>query len=321
MVSDYYQRLGVARGASQEEIKKAYRKLAKQYHPDVNPGNKGAEEKFKQVTAAFEVLSEPKKRKLYDEFGEDAAKLGWDEKKAETFRAYRNGGMGNGGRGQPGGFGGMPFNFDFGGAQAGGVDFDTILEQLFGQQPRGRAQRAARAGDDLTTHLSIGLRDAVLGTERDFHLGGKRVTVRIPPGVDTGSRVRVAGLGEPGERGGPPGDLFVEIEVQPHPLVRRDEADLSMDLPVTVSEALLGAEVQVPTFSGSGTVTLRPGTQSGTRLRLRGKGVPRLNGGGPGDLYLVVQVKLPEGASEAVKQAARALDPAYAGSVRKDVKL
>ena len=320
-MSDYYQRLGVARGASGEEIKKAYRKLAKQYHPDVNPGNKGAEEKFKQVTEAFEVLSDSKKRKLYDEFGEDAAKLGWDEKKAETFRAYRNGGMG-GGRGQAGGFGGMPFNFDFSGAQAGGFDFDSILEQMFGQQQqRGGRARGPKAGSDLSTQLSIGLKDAVLGTERDFNLGGKRVTVRIPAGVDTGSRVRVAGMGEPGERGGPPGDLYVEIEVQPHPLVRRDEADLSMDLPVTVSEALLGAEVQVPTFSGSGTVTLRPGTQSGTRLRLRGKGVPRLNGGGYGDLYLVVQVKLPENASDAVKAAAQALDHAYAGSVRKDVKL
>ncbi len=316
----YYERLGVARQASADEIKKAYRKLARQYHPDVNPGNKSAEEKFKQVTEAFEVLSDEKKRKLYDEFGDDAAKLGWDEKKAETFRAYRNGGFG-GPRAARSGGQGMPFdlNFDFAGSGSS-PDFETLLREMLGNMGRG-GRRAPMAGGDLTASMQVTLKEAVTGAERAVLLDGRRLTVRIPAGVDTGSRVRLPGQGAPGEHGGPPGDLFVDIEVLPHPLVRREGDDLYLDLPVTVREALHGGEVRVPTFGGHGTVTLKPGTQSGTKLRLRGKGVPALNGGPAGDLYLVVQVKLPERADEAVKKAVEALERAYHGDVRKDLKL
>ncbi|MFZ5439472.1 MAG: DnaJ C-terminal domain-containing protein [Myxococcota bacterium] len=316
MVQDYYQRLGVTRGASADEIKKAYRKLARQYHPDHNPGDKSAEEKFKAVNEAFEVLSDAKKRRLYDEFGDDAAKLGWDEKKAEQFRAYRSGGFAGGGNG------GSPFGggFGFSTEGAGGVDFEEILSQMFGQQ-RGGRRGGPRAGGDLHAELEVSLADAVLGGEKTISLHGRRLQVKIPAGVETGSRIRLSGQGEPGDRGGPSGDLFIDVTVAEHPLVRRDGRDLYMDLPVTIGEAALGAEVRVPVFGGSGTVTLKPGTQSGTKLRLRGKGVPGLRGEHAGDLYLVVMVKLPEHLDEATKKAIHTLDKHYAHDVRAKLAL
>lgn len=323
MVQDYYQRLGVSRTASAEEIKKAYRRLARQYHPDHNPGDKAAEEKFKQVNEAFEVLSDAKKRKLYDEFGEDAAKLGWDEKRAEQYRAYRNGGF----RGAPGGFGGMPgagfggFTVDFSGGDGGNFDFESIFGEVFGMGGRGQRRGGPRAGGDLVAEMEVTLHEAVLGGTRTLVVNGRRLEVKIPPGVDTGSRIRLAGQGEPGEHGGPPGDLFVDITVREHPLVRREGKDLYVNLPVTAKEALLGAEIRVPVFGGSGTVTLRPGTQSGTKLRLKGKGVPALKGGPPGDLYLVVQVRLPEKADEETRKAVEVLERHYERDVRADLKL
>jgi DnaJ-class molecular chaperone len=297
----------VKRGASAEEIKKAYRKKAKQFHPDHNPGDKAAEEKFKQLNEAFEVLSDDKKRKLYDEFGDDAAKLGWDESKAAQYRAYKSGGFSGG---APGGF-----NVDFGGGQ-GGVDFEEILSQMFGGGAgAGRRRRnGPRAGGDLSATAEVSLADAVLGAERVMFIGGRRLTVTVPKGVETGSRIRLAGQGEPGEHGGPPGDLFLDLTVAEHPLVRRDGHDLYMDLPVTLGEAARGAEVRVPVFGGSVTVTIKPGTQSGTKLRLRGKGVPALRGGAPGDLYLVVMAKLPEPLDEATRAQLAALK--YDGDVR-----
>lgn len=292
MVQDYYQRLDVKRGASAEEIKKAYRKKARQYHPDHNPGDKVAEEKFKQLNEAFEVLSDDKKRRLYDEFGDDAAKLGWDESKAAQYRAYKSGGFQGGGA--------IP-NVDFGGQ---GFDFESILSEMFGAQRGGSRRRSAgpRAGGDQATSLEVTLADAVLGAEENLLINGRRISVKIPVGVETGSRIRLAGQGEPGEHGGPPGDLFIDLTVAEHPLVRRDGQDLSMDLPVTLAEAVNGGEVRVPVFGGSVTVTIKPGTQSGTKLRLRGKGVPALRGGAAGDLYLVVMVKLPEALDDATKK-------------------
>lgn len=327
MVQDFYQRLNVPRGASADEVKKAYRKLAKQYHPDHNAGDKHAEEKFKALNEAFEVLSDPKKRKMYDEFGEDAAKLGWDEAKADQFRQYRSasnargGYAGSQGGGFPGGFPG-----GFGGASGGDVDFESILSEMFGQQVRGArggGRRAAgpRAGGDVQAGLEVNLIDAVLGGEHTIMLNGKRLSVKIPAGVETGSKIRLAGQGEPGDRGGPAGDLFLELTVLDHPLVRREGADLYLDLPVTVAEAALGGEVKVPVFGGSVTVTLKPGTQSGTKLRLRGKGVPGLKGSPTGDLFLVVMVKLPEVLDESAKKAIETLDKHYLGDVRAKLTL
>lgn len=316
MVKDFYQRLNVPRGAPADEIKKAYRKMARQYHPDHNPGDKAAEEKFKALNEAFEVLSDDKKRRLYDEFGDDAAKLGWDEGKAAQYRAYRSGAGVPGGGGFSGGFPGG-FGVD------GGVDFESILSEMFGTPRRGGGRRSPgpRAGGDVSASLEVSLADAVLGAEKQFTLNGKRLSVKIPAGVETGSRIRLSGQGEPGDRGGPPGDLFLDITVSEHPLVRREGNDLYLELPVTVGEAALGGEVKVPIFGGSGTVSLRPGTQSGTKLRLRGKGVPGLKGGAAGDLYLVVMIKLPEHLDEAAKKALHTLEKHYQGDPRAKLAL
>ena len=318
MADDYYQRLGVARQASDDEIKKAYRKLAKKHHPDVNPGSKAAEEKFKSIGAAFEVLGDPKKRKLYDEFGDEAEKLGWDEAKAAQYRAYRSQGS-RPGRGVPQGFGDFEVAGD--GGTGGGFDFESIFGQVFGNQARGR-KRGPLAGGDLASSMQVSLDEAVKGSERAFQVNGKRLTVKVPAGVSTGSKIRLQGQGEPGERGGPSGDLFLEIEVLPHPLVRREGDDLYLDLPVTVREAMYGAEVKVPTFSGSGTIAIKPGTQSGLKIRLKGKGVPSLTAGGAaGDLYLVVQVKVPGSTADNVKKAVDELELAYPTDVRAGLKL
>lgn len=381
MAEDFYQILGVPRGAADPEIKKAYRKLARKYHPDVNPNNKSAEEKFKQVSAAFEVLSDPKKRKLYDEFGDDAQKIGFDEKKAETLRAYRA--AGRSGTGVPYGEGqqvdlGDLFGDLFGRAGSGGFDFDT----------EGDAQANGPArGEDLTTRVPLSLNEAVSGTERVLSVsrpgrcptcdgkgehgpvgkcatcggtgrvrrgggalffagacptcngtgraakrcetcGGtgrveetKRLTVKIPPGVQTGSKVRLAGQGAAGRRGGPPGDLYIETEVLPHPLVRREGDDLLLDLPVTVPEAMFGSEVRVPTFSGDVTVKIPPGSQTGRKMRLKGRGVPSLKGNGQGDMYLTLQVMLPDSSNPDARAGAEKMQRAYPQDVRSEVRL
>ncbi|ADO71518.1 molecular chaperone DnaJ [Stigmatella aurantiaca] len=390
MADDYYQILEVPRTASAEDIKKSFRKQARKHHPDVNPGNKAAEERFKQLNSAFEVLSDPQKRKLYDEFGEDAAKLGFDEKKAEAYRAYRSGRSG-GGRGG----GGVPFSS----AGGGGVDFDLgdLFGDIFGRAGSGdfdindvlRRQAGPRSpgrGEDITARVSLSLAEAIMGTERTLAVqrpgrcqrcngkgemgntgpcptckgsgrlrrsagmpfsgacptcngtgraaepcpacGGDgvieentRLTVKVPAGVQTGSRVRLAGQGAAGTRGGPPGDLYLETEVAEHPLVRREGDDLYLDLPVTVAEAVLGAEVKVPTFQGEVTVKVPPSSQSGRKMRLKGRGAPSLKGGSPGDLYLTLQVKVPDEASPEVKAAAEALARAYPRDVRQELKL
>ena len=329
MADDYYKILGVERAASADAIKKAYRKLARQYHPDVNPGNKAAEEKFKQIGTAFEVLSDPRKRKLYDEFGEDAEKIGYDDKKAEAYRQYRA-------AASRGGAGGIPY---------GGEDFDLgdLFNDLFGRRGGGgfdvnevfggrrRRQAGPERGEDLTTQVRVSLAEAVNGAERTLAVtrpsrDGQgedtvRLTVKIPAGVHTGSKVRLAGQGGPGLRGGPAGDLYIETEVAEHPLVRREGDDLHVDLPVTVSEAMLGSEVRVPTFQGEVTLKVPAGSQSGRQMRLKGRGVPSLKGGAPGDLYLHLQVKVPENASPEAREAAETLSKAYREDVRRELTL
>jgi curved DNA-binding protein len=313
---DLYEILGVSRSATTEELKKAYRRLAKQHHPDVNPGNKAAEERFKEVTAAFEVLSDEKRRKLYDEFGADALRTGFDEKRAEEVRRWR----------RQGAQGGMPFDFgdfrtvDVG--EYGAFDFGSIFGDLFGG---GRGARVRRGpvptpGHDARATIEIELRDAVLGAERDVRVDGRTLRVRIPRGVSDGAQIRLAGQGGAGAHGGPPGDLFLEVKLREHPHVRREGKDLVVDLPVTVPEAVNGAEVRLPTFEGPVKLRVPKGAQSGMRLRLRGKGLPDVRGGERGDLHAVVQVVLPR-ESEALRKAARSLEDLYEGDPRAGISL
>lgn len=321
MAEDLYSILEVSRSASAAELKKAYRRLARENHPDVRPNDKKAEERFKKVTAAFEVLGDARKRKLYDEFGEDAEKIGYDEERAAQLRRYKSA-AGGGGMG-----GGIPFD-------GGDFDLGDLFSEMFGRRGGGRAgspfsgrAQPPQAGEDFTTQVTVTLRDAVVGGERVITLQRpdqrepQRLTVKIPPGVSTGSRIRLAGQGGPGARGAPPGDLYMEVEVAPHHHVRREGDDLYLDLPITVPEAMLGAEVKVPTFDGEVTVTIPAGSQSGRKLRLKGRGVPALKGGARGDFYLVLAVQVPKATDPEVRAAAETLGRAYPDNVRAGVGL
>jgi molecular chaperone DnaJ len=330
---DYYEVLGVSRDAGLDDIKKAYRRLAVKHHPDKNPGNKQAEEKFKEASEAYSVLSDPEKRSRYEQFG--------------------HAGLG-GGAAAPG------FETIF-------ADFPDIFSEFFGFENifgggRRRGRSGARSGADLRTDLEIDLREAVLGTETQirvprlercercrglgaekpadvrecpacrgrgqvqFQQGffrvartcgqcggrGKVVTrpcpecggrgqvqrertlsVKIPPGVDTGTRLRLAGEGEAGEGSASPGDLYVVLRVRPHPFFRREGSDLHCEVPISFSQAALGTEVRVPTFQGAERIRIPEGTQSGAAFRVRGHGAPDLNGRGAGDLYVTIQVRTP----------------------------
>jgi curved DNA-binding protein len=313
---DLYEILGVPRKATAEEVKRAYRKLAKKYHPDVNPGNRAAEEKFKEVTAAFEVLSDEKRRRLYDEFGSDSLRSGFDAKRAEEYRRWKR-------EGAPSGA--MPFDFgDFSRVHVGdygSFDFGSIFGDLFGGgAPRSRAHHRAAPGTRTDAELTIELKDAVLGAERDIRVDEKTLRVKIPAGVIDGWQMRLAGQGGSGAHGGPAGDLYLTVRLRPHPHVRRDGKDLYLDLPLTVPEAVQGAEVDLPTFEGPVRFRVPAGAQSGMRIRLRGKGMPDLGGGERGDMYAVVQVVLPE-PSDALRQAVHPLEALYKGDPRASISL
>lgn len=300
--TNLYQVLGVAKTATQDEIKKAYRKLTRKYHPDVNPDNPSAEGKFKEVQNAFDTLSDPEKRKQYDTFGRTMP----------------------GGSPFPGGAGGQQFNWGQGG-QAGPIDLGSLFggqvdfADLFGgggggpgQGASGRSRRG-RAGQDVQLEVDIPFRIAVEGGqyELQFERAGQheRLMVKIPAGVDTGSVVRLGGQGEPGTGGGPPGDLLVKMNVAPDPVFRRDGQNLLVDLPLTIAEAVLGTKVEVPTIhEGLVTLTVPPGTSSGAKLRLRGKGVPDRQSGNRGDQHVVIKIVVPKKIDEAAEKALQQFD-------------
>ena len=378
---DYYKTLGVDRRAKPEQIRKAYRRLARKHHPDLNPGNKAAEEKFKEIQEAYEVLSDEKKRTIYDQYGFYADNL------------------------PPGGYGpastaeaGAP-GFDFSGfdfsdyapeAERGsfGASFRDIFSQLFSRRREEEAERPGpERGGDIEHHMHLGFWDAIRGTQVHVTVGrneacgtcagtgaagGAPVTctacggsgkttqqagvmrfsltcpqcggsgkqrrrcaacggagylrrpetfdVRIPPGVDTGSRVRVPGKGNAGPRGGPPGDLFIVTDVESHPLFERKGDNIYVKVPVTITEAALGAKVEVPTIDGPATIKIPPGTQSGQKLRLRGKGAPSLRGNIHGDQFVEVQVVVPRVADERTKEILRELAHLNPEDPRRDLK-
>lgn len=339
---DYYEVLGVGRSASPEELKKAYRKVAVQFHPDRNPGNTEAEEKFKEASEAYEVLSDPQKRQMYDQFGHNA----------------------------PGGAGG-PQGFDFGGFSGGG-SFNDIFSDIFGDifgaggargRGGGRRRRAGgRPGADLRTVVDITFEEAATGVEKvitltksvncgDCHGSGAKkgskpetcpqcqgrgevtyqqgffaisrtcdrclgageiikdpcptcvgtgvikkrsqIAVKIPAGIDSGQRLKLSGEGEAGEKGGPPGDLYVVIQVLAHDLFTREEENVICEVPITFAQAALGAELEVPTLDGRVKMKIPAGTQSRKTFRLKGKGLPRLGSHGKGDQLVIVNVEIP----------------------------
>jgi len=300
---DYYKTLGVKRDATPEEIKRAYRALARKHHPDVSKAP-DASKRFKEVNEAHEVLSDPEKRTRYDQLGPD-----WE----------RHANPGGNGQGR----GGFQWVRTGGQAPFGGeTDFSDFFRTLFGEAANGghagdRARGRARAGADAEHELEVTFTDAYRGAERTLELrrdeGPTRsLNVKIPAGVRDGQRIRLASQGGAGSGGGPAGDLFLRIRVRPHPFFARDGDDLRADLPVALHEALLGAEVSVPTPKGRVALRIPPETQNGRTIRLAGQGMPRRDGGF-GDLFVTVRIVLPQKLSDRERELVRELATSRAG--------
>jgi molecular chaperone DnaJ len=373
--TDYYELLGVPRKASAKDIRAAFRKLARKYHPDLNPGDKAAEEKFKQLQEAYDVLSDSKKRQMYDQYG------------------FYSENVPPGNYGQGGASGDNNVNFDFNGfdfsggsgATGGGSSFRDLFSQFFGGRGGTGVEEAAETGSSLEYKLEIDFWDAVRGGVKKLqitrldtcetchgtgaigspqtcptchgsgsvqqaagkmrfnvpcsHCGGtgklrtacktcggegrvrrtETIDVRIPAGVASGGRVRVPGKGNAGTMGAPPGDLYLLVEVKPHPFFERRGNDLYTKVPVTVSEATLGAKVEVPTIDGRSLVRIPPATNSGSTLRLREKGVPSARNGARGDQYVEIQVIVPKPTDERVRNIMKELETVAPDDPRKDL--
>ena len=327
--TDYYSILGVSKNASAEDIKKAYRKLARKFHPDVNPGDKNAEEKFKQASEAHEVLSNPEKRKIYDEFGDEGLRAGFDPEQARQWKQWQQYG------GQRGGGPGFYSDFSFDGGSVNYSGLNDFLRDMFGAgggEATGRRAytRGPQKGANVDSTLEVDFVTAIKGGTTRINLqktsafgsfATETIDVNVPAGVDDDSKIRLAGKGEQGSQGGPAGDLFITIRVRPHKLFKRDGDSLRVDMPVTIAEAMKGAEISVPTLSGSVQLKIPPGTKSGQVLRLRGKGVPNLKTKTPGDMFVTVRVQVPATNDPEAIKAAEALDKYYQGDVRKDIRL
>jgi curved DNA-binding protein len=310
LASNLYDELGVGRSASQEEIKRAYRKLAAQFHPDRNPDDKSAEERFKAVNRAHQVLSDKDKRELYDEFGDVALREGFDARAARAYsRAKTPFHTGNGG-------GGFRIEDILGGGRSGNIG------DLFGDVFRSQGRRRTAKGADLESEVSVDLVAAIRGSEVMLRMSdGQELKVRIPPGAGEGDKVRVPGRGNPGIGGGEPGDLVIKVHLNAHPYFERDGLDLRLNLPVTPGEAYDGAKVSVPTPSGEVTLKVPKGSQSGQIVRLRGQGVSKKDK--TGDLYVRFLIRLPEKESSKVARAIEALEAALADEppLRENIKL
>jgi curved DNA-binding protein len=298
---DYYQILGVPRSASDKELKSAYRKLARKYHPDVNPGDAKAEALFKEIGEAYAVLSDPDKRKKYDRWGHDWERI--EQAQAAGAANPYAGAATPGGRtytwsssSGPGVGSGSNFDFE-------GEDMGSLFEQLFGRSAPGGARTRTtipRKGADLEQPVEISLEEAYAGTTRTFQIQDlqtgtvRGVEVKIPAGAYDGLRVKVSGKGQPGPAGGPAGDLYLIVSVAPHPQFERDGDDLRVKVPTPLYTALLGGEVRVPTPKGTRLALKVPAeTQNGQRIRLAGQGMPRVNQSTRGDLYAEIVVQLP----------------------------
>jgi curved DNA-binding protein len=290
---DYYDILGVNKNASDEELKKAYRKLAMKYHPDRNPNKKEAEERFKELNEAYAVLSDKEKRKQYDTFGQEGFRQRFSQE--DIFRGFDFEDIFSnlfGGRGRR----------EFRSGGRGGFDFSD----LFGRGGYQDMGRMPQKGEDMVYEWPITLEEAALGGEKKVSLpkGGKveEIYVKIPPGIPSGKKLRVAGKGAAGRNGGPPGDLYLQISIRNHPIFVREGDDLIVEREIAFSEAVLGTTMEVPTLEGMKKVKVPPGTQCHTKMRLKGLGVPRFQGSGRGDEYVKVIVKVPKRVGEKTRK-------------------
>jgi DnaJ-class molecular chaperone len=278
LAQDPYSELGVARTASADEIRKAFRKLAKEFHPDKNPGNAKAEERFKRVSAAFDLLGDPEKRKKFDlgEIDADGREM------ARGFSGDPRGGFG----GQ--GFGGQGF-----GASFEGVDLNDIFGEILGGRGGARGFGGPSKGADVRGKAEIDLEQAILGGKTRLAFSdGRTIEVSIPKGAVDGQMLRLKGQGAPGRAG--PGDAIIELAIRPHPVFKREGDSLVMDLPISVPDAVLGAKIEAPTPEGPVTLTVPKGSSSGSRLRLKGRGLPGPQPGARGDLFARLQIMLPD---------------------------
>ena len=286
---DYYKILEVDKKATEAEIKKAYRKLARKYHPDLNPNDKEAERKFKEINEANEVLSHAENRKKYDDYGEN-----WQHaeefEKSKQQRQYQ-------GNGQQGGFGGSGFG--------GGGDFSDFFESMFGgRASSGGGRRSAQfKGQDFNAELHLELKDVYTTHKRTLTINGKNIRITIPAGVENGQQIKISGMGGEGSGGGPKGDLYITFTVENHTKFKLDKHNLYATVDLDLYTALLGGEITAGTFDGKVKLTVKPGTQNGTKVKLKGKGFPVYKKEGEfGDLYLTYQIQIPTNLSDKEKE-------------------
>lgn len=286
-----YEVLGVASSASQDEIKNAYRNLAKKFHPDLNPGNKDAEKKFKEINEAYESVGTPESRAKFDRGDFDAAQARPEAERGRSGQGpYYHKTQQDGGR----------YSQTF-----GGMD-DDLLQSIFGRMGNRGGEGHGFSGDipgqDILYRMDVDFKDAVLGAEREITLpSGKRLRVKIPTGVDSGAKLRFAGLGASGTGKAPPGDVYVELNVKPSALFKREGQNIEIELPISFGEAILGTEVKVPTIDGSVLLKIPAGVSSGARLRIAGKGVAVA--GKRGDQYVAIKILIPPAVDSELKQA------------------
>ena len=320
-VKDYYKILGLSKNASKDDIKKAYRELARKYHPDLNSGDKKAEEKFKEIQEAHEVLSDDQKRKQYDMFGSAGMNYG---------------GAGRGGQGRSGQYQySGDFSqfedifkdvFGFGGQRGSQRQTSDPFSDLFGFKNAGSASRKQPTQNieheivvDFLTSINGGQRDLTINThDARGKKSAEKISVKIPPGVDNGSKIRVQGMGETNR--GKRGDLILKVKVSPHPIFSRQKNDIYLELPITFYEAVLGAEVEVPTVDGKANLKIPAGIQNGAKLRLKGKGVKSLRSKTRGNQYVIVKISLPEEVSDNIKEFSEKIKNETPYNPRKDLE-